>query len=95
MGLAYERELSAALSDLEAKFTAWRTGEIDCFDLNDQIHQHHNGISRTLWSRYQGGLEMIFPMLVARGIIEESEVPNELLADFKSSIESFRRFNED
>lgn len=95
VGLAHERELSAALSELEDKFKAWHAGEIDCFDLNDEIHQHHNGISRTLWSKYQGDSEMILEIVVAQGVIEESEVPDELLAAIKRSIESFRRLHED
>jgi len=36
--LAYERELSRELSDLEAEFGRWRSGETNAFDLSEAIH---------------------------------------------------------
>jgi len=36
--LAYERELTNALGDLETEFARWRRGEINAFDVSAAIH---------------------------------------------------------
>ena len=89
---AYDRELSAALSELEAKFKAWRAGEIDTFELNSAVHEHHDGISRDLWTKYGLKPEMMLPTLVVQGVISESELPEDLLAEMRETIESMRGF---
>jgi len=81
---AFERELSEALTQLESKFTAWRRHEINAFELNNEIHMHHTGISRDLWSTYSLKPETLLPLIIAKGVIKEEEVPSELLAEFKS-----------
>ena len=43
-GLAHERELAAAVDNLRAQFERWRAGEFDVFELNERIHQFHDGI---------------------------------------------------
>lgn len=52
--IAYDRELSEALNDLQGHFTRWQAGEITAWDLNELIHNHHNGISRELYRLYTG-----------------------------------------
>ncbi len=89
---AYERELGLELTKLEASFTKWHSGEIDCFLLNDLIHEHHDGASRDLWKKYGLRPEMLLPSLVANGIISESEVPDELLTEMKQTIHAMREF---
>jgi predicted GNAT superfamily acetyltransferase len=90
---AYERELDRALSDLESRFVAWREGQVDAFELNEEIHKHHNGISRVLWSRYQLDPEILVPRLVVAGVLKEEEVPVELWEDIKPVIESIRNLH--
>jgi hypothetical protein len=51
---AYEREMNTASEELLQQFHRWKNSEIDVFELNDKIHQFHNGISRTLYNRYTG-----------------------------------------
>ena len=53
-GVAYERELSIATRALQEQFMRWENKEIDIFELNEKIHEFHNGISRKLHSRYVG-----------------------------------------
>lgn len=53
--VAHERELSKALEALSAQFERWRTGELDAFDLNEEIHMHHQGIARDLYTLYVHG----------------------------------------
>ena len=37
--LAHARELSTELAKVESAFARWRSGEIDGFDVSDEIHQ--------------------------------------------------------
>lgn len=90
-GLAWERELSAVLEDLEGDFRSWRQGHISPFELNDRIHRFHNGRSRELFNTYSGSLDTFWlEAVVARGVIEESEVPEDLLAAYRPHIDRFR-----
>ena len=74
-GLAWERELGAALENLQEDFRSWRKGDISPFELNDRIHRFHNGRSRDLFNTYAGSLDMFWlESVVVRGVIEESEV---------------------
>lgn len=82
--IAHERELSRALQDLRAEFDRWQNGEITAGDLNDKIHEFHNGTSRELWVKYnRSNPSLGLAMAIASGIITKDEVPSELL-DFLS-----------
>ena len=74
-GIAYERELTAASESLLQEFQRWKNNEIDVFDLNSKIHEFHNGISRTLYTRYSG-MDATFGIASAlhRGILSREEV---------------------
>lgn len=76
-GLAYQRELCAALEDLGSQFAKWESGEINAFELSDLIHEFHQGISRELFKRYDGTSVPDFAVAgaVLRGSIKESEIP--------------------
>jgi hypothetical protein len=75
VGKANERDLSQALEALEAHFERWREGEIDAFELNDLIHQHHHGPSREIWKRYDGTMpEMTVAQAVVRGLLRPDEL---------------------
>ena len=41
--IAHDRELGQALRDLDVQFGRWRNGEISAAELNDVIHQFHDG----------------------------------------------------
>jgi hypothetical protein len=41
--LAYSRELSESLENLERDFMRWRSAEINAFELDELIHKHHQG----------------------------------------------------
>jgi len=75
-GLAWERELSDALTELFGSFERWKAGEIDCWELNGLIHAHHQGPSRDLYVRYTSGEpELTVSYAVARGILNQSDLP--------------------
>src|SRR5438045_4199780 len=79
-GLAHERELSEAVSNLESEFGRWRRGEISVFELNDRIHRYHLGASRDLYNLYDSGeAEIVVPGAIARGTLQEQEVDPGLL----------------
>lgn len=78
-GIAWERELAAALQVLRGDFAAWERGEISAFDLSDRIHEYHNGKSRELFNRYSDSLnDFVILRAIASGVIAESELSNEL-----------------
>ena len=78
-GLAHERELSTAMETLDSYFTRWRRQEIDCFKLNDRIHNFHQKTSRELWKTYSS---MEDDFLVCRavklGFLSREEVPEKV-----------------
>lgn len=76
-GLCYEKEMSLALESLYEDFQKWKKSEITTWDLNDKIHEHHNGTARELWKLYE---EMNNPSLavsvaLAKDIIKIENVP--------------------
>jgi len=53
--VSYERELAAALDKLLTAFQKWKQGGMSLFDLNEEIHQYHNGTARDLYKQYATG----------------------------------------
>jgi hypothetical protein len=49
----YELEMSEALNALFDDFQNWKDGGIDVWDLNERIHQHHDGTARRLYKFYE------------------------------------------
>jgi len=83
-GLAYERELSKALGELEGKFKLWKKNKITAFELENLIHQFHNGIARKLWSFYANGdSELAIRQAIAKDIILKTEVKPSILEKIK------------
>ncbi len=83
--IGHERELGAALTELERHFGRWRNGELNVFELNEHIHAFHQGPSRELYNSYDGSnLDLAVQAAIIRGAIEESEIP-EVIADLMAS----------
>jgi len=40
------------MNKLYEQFQRWRGDDISVFELNDKLHQFHNGIARELYKRY-------------------------------------------
>ncbi|KAB2910593.1 MAG: hypothetical protein F9K30_22470 [Dechloromonas sp.] len=74
-GIAYERELSAAAQSLQIEFSRWGSGAIDVFELNEKIHEFHQGVSRELYSRY-AVMDAAFAVAsaVRRGVLTRAEI---------------------
>jgi hypothetical protein len=79
-GKAYQRELDAALSDLEKQFNLWRQGEMDCWELEDLIHKFHNGIARELYKQYAYGNAYDWHVVQAlrNNILQRQDIPDEV-----------------
>ncbi len=79
--LAYDRELDLELSKLDARFAEWRSGHISGSELNEHIHNYHNGASREIWSFYfNGEPDLVVAYAIVAGLLERDETPEEVLA---------------
>jgi hypothetical protein len=75
--IAYARELDHHLEQLEQNFDKWRNKNIDCWNLNDLIHDFHDGTSRDLYKIYHYTKDEAY--LVSRavqlGFLQQDELP--------------------
>jgi hypothetical protein len=95
-GIAYERDLSNAATELQAQFQEWRDGKIDVFALNEQIHKYHHGISRELYKRYaMGQAHWAVASAIARDVLKETEVLPSILENLQSLIEWDRQMSKE
>ena len=89
-GVAHDRDLREALSELRARFDRWDRGEIDSFELNNLIHRFHQDTARQIWKRYATThLEPAVASTVAAGVLREGELPEELVQDVAALIEFY------
>jgi hypothetical protein len=90
--LAYERELSEALAVLETGFQRWRAGEISAADLDNLIHDHHQGPSRKIWKMYSStsDWEIALPGAIHRGFLSVEDFPEDFWVAFGPRIEEIR-----
>jgi hypothetical protein len=88
--IAHDRELREALADLRGQFGRWERNEIGSFDLNDLVHQFHDGVSREIWKRYATNhLEPAIASAVVAGILRKEELPPDLLKHISNLIEFY------
>ncbi len=80
LNIAYTRELNYHLGELKKKFDEWQNNTIDCGELNDIIHQFHDGISRDLYKlyNYTSDDSLLISRAVSLGFLEQSEVPEDV-----------------
>jgi hypothetical protein len=89
-GIAHERDLRKALSELRAQFDLWDRGEIDSFDLNQRVHRFHQDTSREIWKRYATThLEPAVASAVVAGVLGKEELTPELLHHIAGLIEFY------
>jgi hypothetical protein len=93
LDLAYTRELSEALGQLETDFSRWRAGESDAFELDEQIHKHHQGPSRKIWKLYASASdwELALPGALYRGALSIEDFPNDLWDAIGLRIEEIKK----
>jgi hypothetical protein len=89
-GIAHDRDLRHALSELRAHFDRWDRGEIDSFELNDLVHRFHQDTSREIWKRYATTRpEPAVASAVAAGVLRKEELPKELVQHIAGLIEFY------
>jgi hypothetical protein len=88
--LAYERELSSALGELEGHFLRWRRGEITAFDVSAAIHDFHQGVSRDLFSRHQADPELVVAGAIHEGVISSDEAGSDTLEHLAGHLAALR-----
>jgi hypothetical protein len=89
--IAHERELGQAMGDLNVQFARWRNGEISAVELNDVIHQFHEGASREIWRKYATNRpEAALGLAVATGVLQKEELPAELLQHLAGFIDFYQ-----
>ena len=86
---AHERELSQALGELHVRFQEWQEGNVSTWDLNQEIHEFHDGRSRNLYKFYVMNHDPLFRVAtaLANEIIDIDEVPENCRAILKPKIE--------
>jgi hypothetical protein len=89
-GIAHDRDLRKALSELRAQFDRWDRGEIDAFELNEFVHRFHQDTSREIWKRYATThLEPAVASAVVSGVLRKEELPTELVKHIAGLIEFY------
>ncbi len=92
---AYERELHRELGKLEESMAAWRRGDISSGEMSHRIHEWETGPSRVLFKQYnKGPKDMSLAYAIVVGILDEEEVPVELLEAISGAVELFRSMQE-
>jgi len=90
-GLAHEKYLDRAFSELQQQFFRWETKEIDGFELKEAIHQFHDDPARKLYIYFGGSQRMNdsrVAMALVEGLINESEISQETLDAMARSIDN-------
>jgi hypothetical protein len=88
-------ELGEALAHLYAEFGKWGGDGMSAFDLNDKIHEFHDGISRDLYKTYVlSNPEMAVAIGIFRKAIDPDRLDAELRGKIAPIVESFERMKE-
>lgn len=89
---AHANEMKKNLHRLSLKFDEWKQGQISNSDLNQSIHEYHDGAARELWKSYHYSDEDFF---VARAVVHRfltrDEMPDEVYEALKEIIENLQR----
>lgn len=90
-GIAYERELRAALQPVEQALADMHAGKCDAFAVSEAIHQFHQKPARDIWVQYNR-MEPEFSIAAALldNIITPEEIPAEVRQWFIERAEQLR-----
>lgn len=96
IGLAYERDMAAALEPLAAHFDDWRRGALNPFELNQLIHEYHHGASREIWKRYDDtDPEVTLAQAIARGLLRKEEISPEVFEIVAHLVDTIQAWQDD
>src|SRR5262249_49449280 len=89
--VAYERELTTALTARAAQYERWKRAELDAFALNEEGPKAHQGRARALYKLYSyGDPSQVVARALAAGILEEKEVDARYWPLLASLVEFFK-----
>ena len=92
---AHEQELHRELGKLDQSFAEWRSGAISSGELSHRVHQYETGPSRELFNRYNSGqANLNVAYAIVTSILDESQVPPELLQALSTPLDFFRSLKE-
>ena len=90
---AHERALRKELTKLGDAFESWRRGDINSFDLEELIHNYHNGAARDIYKRFTyspSELPMLAAFVIGSGLVKEDEVEAEVLPHLGNRLAFYR-----
>jgi hypothetical protein len=90
---AHERELRILLGELGNSFNRFRQGEVDTWDLVNEVDRFARGPERhsleRLYETSNSVVHMIVAQAIVRGILTREEVPAEVLTVLAESIDFY------
>lgn len=93
--IAQERERNRLLTALANRFDDWRHKKITARELDAAIDEYHDEASKEIYMRYHSlNHDILVAQAVARDIVHESEVPEEIKDHVMESAEPFRSLPE-
>jgi len=92
---AHERELHRELERLDESMAEWRRGDIGSGEMSHRIHEWERGPSRALFKWYNSGLlDTAVAYAIVVGILDEQEVPGEVLESVGNAMAFYRGLQE-
>lgn len=89
---AHHYELGEALTNLYEEFCKWGGDGMSAFDLNEKIHEFHNGISRDLYKTYVlGNPEVAVAIGISRKTINPDQLDEGLREKIALIVDTFER----
>jgi hypothetical protein len=89
--MAYEIELSRELKKLSCRFDDWKQGKISSIELAALIDEFNSEPSHGLFNQYNSSpLDMTLAHAISNGVINKSEVPDELLQYLNHAIHFYQ-----
>ncbi|MGD9210331.1 MAG: hypothetical protein PVI90_06120 [Desulfobacteraceae bacterium] len=87
----YEIEVSNALNDFGEDFKKWKNKEITVWELNDKIHEYHDGTARDLYKFYEflKDPRIAVAQAISKGIIKIEDVQENCRSLLESLIEFY------
>jgi len=93
--LAWEAEMRGALLPLALMFDEWKSEKLSTSDLNQAIHEYHNGAAREIWRRFAtDDPTMPLAYAVASGVLPKDSLPAEVLEHIASKVEHLLELEE-
>ena len=93
---AHEQELEDALTELYDEFCTWGGKGMSAFELNDKLHEFHDGISRDLYKTYVLNDPGVAAAIGAsRKMVDIETIDKNLCEKLAPMIETFERISDE